>query len=426
MKLIEIVGARPQFIKLVPISRAITQHNEAIGSSLSTHNSKLLSEAIIHTGQHYDYEMSKVFFDQLGIKEPEYHLGVGSGTHGQQTGKMLEKIEEVLIKEIPDWVLVYGDTNSTLAGALAAAKLHIPVAHVEAGLRSYNRRMPEEINRVLTDHVSDFLFCPTETAVKNLKKEGFTNIVNNGHLISLNSSPHSTSYKPPTNHHRLQATNHQPVVVNVGDVMYDSVLYNVQLAEKRSTILEQLHLEPNEPNEPHEPSKPKSYALATVHRAENTDDPKRLVSIFSALDQLAQEGLKVILPLHPRTRKALANVSRGDELVRNFEVIDPAPYKDMLMLEKNAQVILTDSGGVQKEAFFFKVPCVTLREGTEWVETVEAGWNHLVGWESARIIKAVNEAKPGPDRVDFYGDGQAAERIVQLMVQFSLRTKAVQ
>jgi len=411
MKLIEIVGARPQFIKLVPISRAITQHNEAIGSSLSTHNSKLLSEAIIHTGQHYDYEMSKVFFDQLGIKEPDYHLGVGSGTHGQQTGKMLEKIEEVLIKEIPDWVLVYGDTNSTLAGALAAAKLHIPVAHVEAGLRSFNKKMPEEINRVLTDHVSDLLFCPTETAVDNLKREGFTNIVNNGHLISLNSSPHFTSYKPPTNHHRLQATNHQPVVVNVGDVMYDSVLYNVQLAEKRSKILEQLHLKSNEPNEP------KGYALATVHRAANTDDPKRLRSILHALEEIAKSGLPVVVPLHPRTRKQLNALSNSTNPTNLF-IIDPVPYFDMLWLEKNAQIILTDSGGIQKEAFFLKVPCVTLREETEWVETVETSWNVLVGCEAERIIEAVSSAQPGSGRGDFYGDGHAAKRIFQLLYNY--------
>jgi UDP-GlcNAc3NAcA epimerase len=295
-------------------------------------------------------------------------MGVGSGSHGYQTGEMLQRIEEVLLKEKPGIVMVYGDTNSTLAGALAAAKLHIPVAHVEAGLRSFNRRMPEEINRMLTDHVSDLLFCPTETAVKNLNQEGITRGV---HLV--------------------------------GDVMYDSVLYNVQLAEKRSHILEKLAL------------KPKGYALATVHRAENTDEPGRLWSIFQALDGVAHDGLPVVVPLHPRTRKRLETLSSP---LNSLQLTEPVSYLDMLLLEKQARVILTDSGGVQKEAFFFKIPCITLREETEWVGTVEAGWNVLAGYKSERITQAVRLAQPGSDRRDLYGDGHAAEQIVKLLDDF--------
>jgi UDP-N-acetylglucosamine 2-epimerase len=268
--------------------------------------------------------MSQVFFDELGLKSPDYHLGVGSGSHGYQTGEMLKRIEEVLFKGKPDLVMVYCDTNTTLAGALAAAKLHIPVAHVEAGLRSFNKKMPEEINRVLTDHLSHLLFCPTQTAVENLRREG---IEKGLHLV--------------------------------GDVMYDAVLLYLDLAEKKSEIMERLGL------------KPKSYALVTVHRAENTDQPERLRAIFDGLERVAEEGLSVILPLHPRTRKQLNALSIHPKEV---QVLDPVSYLDMLVLEKNARVILSDSGGVQKETFFFRVPCVTLREETEWVETVETGW----------------------------------------------------
>ncbi|MGQ9756201.1 MAG: UDP-N-acetyl glucosamine 2-epimerase, partial [Desulfotomaculales bacterium] len=362
MKLVDIVGARPQFIKLAPVLKAIEHHNRE-------HPERPIQEVLVHTGQHYDYEMSQVFFDELGLKAPDYHLGVGSGTHGYQTGEMLKRIEEVLLKEKPDLVMVYGDTNSTLAGALTAAKLHIPVAHVEAGLRSFNRRMPEEINRLLTDHVADLLFCPTETAVRNLKREGFTNIVNDGHLLPLDYAPWIPDDKPRT-------ARHVPLVFNIGDVMYDAVLQYVDLAECRSRILEELGLEP------------KSYALATVHRAENTDDPVCLRGIFQGLATLAQEGLTVVVPLHPRTRNALSPLSlTPDPSPRNLLIIEPISYLDMLMLEKNARVILTDSGGVQKEAFFFRVPCVTLREETEWVETVAAGWNTLVGCDPGRIAQ---------------------------------------
>ncbi|GAB6183591.1 UDP-N-acetylglucosamine 2-epimerase (non-hydrolyzing) [Thermodesulfovibrio hydrogeniphilus] len=354
VKVASIVGARPQFIKLKPVANALE-------------NAKI-EHVIIHTGQHYDYEMSKVFFQELSLPEPKYNLGVGSALHGKQTGQMLEKIEKVLLEEKPDIVLVYGDTNSTLAGALAAVKLHIPVAHVEAGLRSYNKRMPEEINRVLTDHVSDLLFCPTHTAVENLKKEGI-----------------------------------EKGVFFVGDVMYDAVLEYGKIAQRKSQILGRLALDT------------KSYALATVHRAENTDNLKRLENIFLGLSKLAQNGLKVIVPLHPRTRKVLSTLSISESLPSNLLIIEPVSYLDMLMLEKNARVILTDSGGVQKEAFFFRVPCVTLREETEWVETVETGWNALVGTDPDRILDTTLKAKPGTDSASSYGDGRAGERVFSIL-----------
>ncbi len=385
MKLMNIVGARPQFIKVAPILKAIEEHNQA-------HAEDPIWEILVHTGQHYDYELSQVFFDELGLKAPDYHLGVGSGTHGYQTGEMLKRIEEVLLKEKPDLVMVYGDTNSTLAGALAAAKLYIPVAHVEAGLRSFNRRMPEEINRVLTDHVSTFLFCPTRTAVENLRREGFTNILNDGHLLPLASAPLPLTPSPS-----------KPVVINTGDVMYDAVLLYGEVAERRSNILQRLELEP------------KNYALATVHRAENTDDPERLKGIFQGLAALAQEGLPVVVPLHPRTRHALSNLS-PTPYPSNLSLIEPVSYLDMLVLEKNAKVILTDSGGVQKEAFFFGVPCVTLREETEWVETVEAGWNVLAGCDPKRIVEAARMLRPAVEGGTPYGDGHAAERLVECVV----------
>ena len=418
MELVHIVGARPQFIKMAAVSRAIAQYNQGHAPD------QRIKGLIVHTGQHYDYEMSKVFFDELEIPKPDYNLGVGSGLHGEQTGEMLKRVEQVLLKEKPDIVLVYGDTNSTLAGALAAAKLHIPVAHIEAGLRSFNRAMPEEINRVLTDHVSTILFCPTETAVKNLRKEGFINIANNGYLVS-----HSAVDSILAVNHELRTKNCEPVVFNIGDVMYDSVLYNLKLAEDRSDILTRLSLKP---------SKPMMYALATVHRAENTDDPARLRSIFQALDEIARELMPVILPLHPRTRKQLSALSNWTNSMNsmnpidstnsmnstnpinptnstNLVIIDPVPYLDMLSLEENARLILTDSGGVQKEAFILKVPCVTLREETEWVETVEAGWNVLVGADEKRIVETArhfSSQRPSDLPLNPYGDGHAGERVV--------------
>lgn len=375
MEVVSIVGARPQFIKLAPVCKAMERVKDTI------------RHLIVHTGQHYDYEMSQVFFDELGLRDPDYHLGVGSGTHGYQTGEMLKRVEEVLVREKPDLVMVYGDTNTTLAGALASSKLHIPVAHVEAGLRSFNRRMPEEVNRVLTDHVSDFLFCPTRNAVENLRREGFTGILNDGELLPLDCNP---SHLPCS----------RPLVINTGDVMYDALLLYAELAEKRVRILEELNF------------KPKAYALATIHRAENTDNPERLGAIFEGLERIAQEGLPVILPLHPRTRKRLREIGLHP---KGLKLLDPVSYLDMLILEKNARVVLTDSGGVQKEAFFFRVPCVTLREETEWVETVEAGWNTLVGCDAERIVRVALEARKGAESVWPYGDGRAAERVVRLL-----------
>ena len=360
MNLVDIVGARPQFIKVGAVLRAIERHNRA-------HPRAPIREVLVHTGQHYDPDMSQVFFDELEIKAPDYHLGVGSGTHAVQTGEMLKAIEPVLVKERPDVVVVYGDTNSTLAGALAAAKLRLPGAHVEAGLRSFNRAMPEEVNRVVADHLAELLLCPTETAVANLAREG---IIRGVHLV--------------------------------GDVMYDSVLHHGRQAERRSRILDVLRLEPT------------CYVVATVHRAENTDDADRLQAIFGALDEIAGSGLPVIVPLHPRTRMRLHVLPKTFSRLR---LIEPVSYLDMLMLERHAKVIVTDSGGVQKEAYFFQVPCVTLRDETEWVETVQAGWNVLAGARVREIAHAVRTLTPPAAGLPFYGDGQAADRVVQRLLE---------
>lgn len=321
-----VLGARPQFIKAAPVSRALAAVN----------GGRKLDEFLIHTGQHYEEQMSRVFFDQLGLATPKYNLGVGSGGHGQQTGAMLAAVEEILLKEHPDYVLVYGDTNSTLAGALAAAKLHIPVAHIEAGLRSFNRRMPEEVNRIMADHVSELLLVPTETAVVNLQREGITT---NVHLV--------------------------------GDVMQDVMAEHVAVAAQRSTILAELNL----------PTK--QYLLVTVHRAENTDDPCRMAQILAALNTLGKDHL-LVWPVHPRIRKYLSEKC----LSSNVRLIEPAAYFDMLTLERNAAVILTDSGGVQKEARWLGVPCVTLRDETEWIETLQDGWNQLAGADTGNILQA--------------------------------------
>jgi UDP-N-acetylglucosamine 2-epimerase len=348
MKLITVLGARPQFIKAAPVSRVLKED---------------FSEFLLHTGQHYDYEMSKVFFEELELAEPDVNLGIQSAIHGEQTGQMLAGIEKVLLDEKPEAVLVYGDTNSTLAGALAAVKLHIPVFHVEAGLRSFNRSMPEEINRVLTDHAADMLFCPTATAVNNLHEEGI-----------------------------------EEGVFFTGDVMYDAALYNTQLAETKSDIIGRLCLSSGD------------YYLATVHRPANTDNQGNLQYIFESFGSL---DLDLILPLHPRTRKSLSQF--GVSVPENVRVIDPVGYLDMLVLEKNARRIITDSGGIQKEAYIFGVPCITLREDTEWWETVEVGWNTLVGADPDKIIEAVNKPKPAEDRPDLFGDGKAAEKIADLI-----------
>lgn len=385
MKFITIIGARPQFIKAAPVARVLAERQ--------------VRHVLVHTGQHYDYEMSKIFFDELGLPSPDYHLGAGSGTHGEQTGKILQRVEIVLLQERPDWVLVYGDTNSTLAGALAAAKLHIPVAHIEAGLRSYNRHMPEEINRVLTDHLSTLLCCPTETAVANLRAEGFANIVNEGKLVSEEAA---AAFAPQ------QAGRQGPWVVNTGDVMYDAFLLCREVAERRSTVLEDWGLEPG------------NYFLATVHRAENTDDRQALGNIVEAFLELSRRH-RLIWPLHPRTRKALEYnglMARLTAQAMDLQLLQPVGYFDMLLLEANAAVILTDSGGIQKEACFAGVPCVTLRKETEWLETVESGQNILAGVESESIIaKALHPVNPGLFLTP-YGLGNAAHLIFELFLPY--------
>ncbi len=345
MKVLSIVGARPQFIKCAPVSREVRRVHE---------------EVLVHTGQHYDYLLSEVFFRDLGIPAPDYHLEIGSGSHGVQTGRMLGAIEEVIGKEEPDIVLVYGDTNSTLAGALAAAKMHVPVAHVEAGLRSFDRRMPEEVNRVLTDHASDLLFCPTETAVANLAAEGITRGV---HLT--------------------------------GDVMVDALQENLALAKERATV----------------DLPATGYFLATVHRASNTDDPVALRAIMAAFALLEAP---VIFPVHPRTRKKFAEY--GIRPAENVRIVEPLPYFDMLAALAGARAVLTDSGGVQKEAYILEVPCVTLRENTEWVETLEDGWNVLVGADAGRIVAEAGRAGDARrGHAARFGDGHAAERIAAII-----------
>jgi UDP-GlcNAc3NAcA epimerase len=382
MKIVTVVGARPQFIKAAAISRAIRERNGFPGNFVSN-----LTEVIVHTGQHYDANMSEVFFKELDIPKSHYNLGIGDTTHGAMTGRMIEKIEEVLLKERPDWVLVYGDTNSTLAGALAAAKLHIQVAHVEAGLRSLNRNMPEEINRVLTDHLASVLFCPTHKAVQNLQMEGFKNILD------------------PVRISNFERTDNFPLVVNVGDVMYDTALHYASISEQKSRVLEKLNL------------KPYGYALSTVHRSENTDDRERLKNIFEGLSRVAKD-LDVVLPLHPRTREALEREDLFDQATQMLKIIEPLGYLDMIRLEKNAKLILTDSGGIQKEAFFYGVPCVTLRDETEWVELVDAGWNVLAGAHAVRIGKATKNMLSDwcpPAQISPYGHGDTAFKVLDVL-----------
>lgn len=353
-----VVGARPQFIKASAISRAIAARAQE------------LAEVMVHTGQHFDSNMSDVFFSELDIAPPAYNLEIAGGYHGDMTGRMLGAIEKVLLKERPDWVLVYGDTNSTLAGALAAAKLHIPVAHVEAGLRSFNMAMPEEINRRLTDQVSRLLLCPTEAAIENLAKEGL--------------------------HDRVH---------NVGDVMYDVALHLSHKAKHLSTIRERLGLEEQR------------YVLATCHRAENTDNPQRFARIMEGIAQVSR-FLPVVLPLHPRTSKRLGQDALA--ALRRVTIIEPVGYLDMVALEQGARVILTDSGGVQKEAFFYGVPCVTMRDETEWLETVSLGRNVVVGASTERIVSAVCDAAKAAMEAPAaspYGNGRAAEAIVSHLLE---------
>jgi len=375
MKIVTIVGARPQFIKAAAVTRAVQRYNQKHPYQ------QRLQEILVHTGQHYDYLMDKVFFEELNLPRPDYHLGVGSGSHGRQTGMMLERIEAVLQKEKPKVVMVYGDTNSTLAGALAAVKLNIPVAHVEAGLRSYNQAMPEEINRLLTDHLSTFLFCPTHQATRNLLREGIKD-------------------------------GKGKIVKKVGDVMYDSILYYSKIAERKSTILKDLGFDTR-----HE-TRVTSYYLTTLHRAENTDDPWRLKSILKALNEIGR-NTPVVLPLHPRTKKMIETHHLFSEF-KNIKFIKPVSYLNMLKLEKNAKAILTDSGGVQKEAYWLKVPCFTLRDETEWVETVKSRWNVLVGTGVERIIKEVSHTERRRRYLKgkgIFGDGKASDRITQELLK---------
>ena len=492
MKICTIIGARPQFIKAAAVSRAIAKHN-ALTSNLEPrtlnieHSSSVepgtlnvehrtLNEFIVHTGQHYDDGMSAVFFRELEIPEPKYNLAIGSGSHGTQTGQMLAAIEKVLIEEKPDWVLIYGDTNSTLAGALAAAKLHIPIAHVEAGLRSFNRRMPEEINRVVADQLSALLLCPSQVAVDNLAAEGIggkgdrmSPIINEPppplRATSVGggqkeSSPVNLEQSSNIEHRTLNIEHSSPVehrtlnieqatsVVITGDVMADALQFAATKAAAQSDIVERLDL------------KSQGYILATVHRAENTDDPKRLSNIMAALSELAERE-PVILPLHPRTRKILeathpslliphasqsTMVRPLDELraglahqdtsscppreglgggssspnASHLTLLDPLGYFDIIALEKSARMLLTDSGGMQKEAYWLGVPCVTLRDETEWVETVESGWNILTGADRDRIITAVRTFKPPADHPPLYGDGHATEKIIKALIMRSL------
>lgn len=347
-KILTIVGARPQFVKAAAVSRAIRDYGEG------------LTEVMVHTGQHFDVNMSDLFFQELEIPKPAYQLAIHGGGHGQMTGRMLEKIEEVLMREQPDWLLVFGDTNSTLAGALAAAKMHIPVLHVEAGLRSFNKKMPEEINRIMTDHVSTLLFCPTQTSVANLAAEG---LVDGVHMV--------------------------------GDVMFDATKHAMAYAEKHSTILTQLGLESG------------GYALATVHRAENTSDKEALSRIIAYLLGFVERGMKVVLPLHPRTKQVAQTFGVS---LDGLTLCDPVGYIDMSKLLSGCCQVLTDSGGVQKEAYFYGKPCITLRSETEWVETIQAGWNRL--WTVPDFVTPRKS-------IDDYGQGDGAQKIVSIIQKHS-------
>lgn len=346
-----IIGARPQFIKAAVVSRAFKEYREDV------------QEIIVHTGQHYDSNMSEIFFEELNIPKPNYNLGIGGGSHGQNTGRMLEKIECLMMKEKPDWVLVYGDTDSTLAGTLAASKLKISVAHVEAGLRSFNRLMPEEINRVLTDHVADILFVPTTTALENLHNEGI-----------------------------------DPKIISVvGDVMLDASMYYKGKA-KKPTLPEELDMDDE------------GFVLCTIHRAENTEAPQRLKDIFQGL---GDSGKKIVLPLHPRTRGRIAAL--GITVPTNIYIIEPVGYLEMVWLEVNCSCVATDSGGVQKEAYFFSKPCITLRDETEWVELVKIGWNTLVGANADHIARAIKNCSIGNRNDGLYGSGDTGEKIVKAL-----------
>jgi len=354
MKILTILGARPQFIKAGSLSRAIAAEPK-------------LQEVIAHTGQHYDANMSDIFFEEMNIPKPNYFLGIGGKTHGAMTGQMIEKIEEVALKEKPDWILVYGDTNSTLAGAIVASKIHIPLAHVEAGLRSYNNRMPEEINRILTDRISQLLFCPTQQAMDNLNSEGFS--------------------KYPCS------------IILSGDIMYDGALYYSSLAIKPSITIEE------------------KFILATIHRAENTDNLDNLKQIVAAFNEISK-NTQVILPLHPRTKKIITE----NNISVSFTVIEPVGYKEMVWLISHSQRIATDSGGLQKEAYFFKKPCITIRTETEWVELVEHNFNTLTPIDKTSIVESVLHHSFNADySVNLYGDGHTAECIIDALVNYKVK-----
>lgn len=352
MKILTIVGARPQFVKAAAISREIAKHSD-------------IEEIIVHTGQHFDKNMSDVFFNEMQIPKPKYNLDINSLSHGAMTGRMLEKIEQVIIDEKPDYVLVFGDTNSTIAGALAAKKLHVKVAHIEAGLRSFNMKMPEEVNRILTDRISDIVFCPTDKAIENLNAEGFNN-------FDIN-------------------------IVKSGDVMQDTAMFYSNLAKKPKFDV------------------PENFALATIHRAENTDDTERLKNIFEAFSKIA-ENTPVVLPLHPRTKKI---IEKNNIDTSKVQIVEPVGYLEIVYLLKNSKIVLTDSGGMQKEAFFFQSPCVTLRDETEWVELVEYGYNKIVGADTEKINSAYNEMinKELDFSKNLYGNGKASELIVKHLLR---------
>ena len=377
-KIITVIGARPQIIKAAAISRAI-----------SSHYSDQLEEFIVHTGQHYDENMSEVFFNELGIPKPAFNLNVGSGSHGAMTAKMMDGLESLFQTEKPDAVLVYGDTNSTLAAALAAAKIHIPVIHVEAGLRSFNKSMPEELNRIACDHMSSLLFSPTKAGMDNLKNEGFD--------LTPSKKAHID----------------RPNIYHCGDVMYDNSLFFSELSEEKSTVLAENNLTKNQ------------YVLCTIHRDTNTDDAKNLHAIFSALLQIQQESnLDILLPLHPRTKKKMEELLSPElqaqmSASNGFKIIPPAGFLDIIALEKNARIIVTDSGGLQKEAFFFKKPCVILREQTEWIEIVENGNARLAGSNQELIVRSSREMLEKTDFTypNLFGDGAAASFICQKIME---------
>ncbi len=370
IKIVSIIGTRPQFIKLYPICRAVDRHNKNLKESV-----RKFKHIIINTGQHFDYEMSQVFINELKINTPDYNLGVREKSQCLQISKMLSSLEEILLKEKPDFILVYGDTSSTLAGALAAKKLNFKLAHIEAGLRSYNRSMPEEINRILTDKISDLLFCPTKTAMKNLENEGF-----------------------------LLKENHY-AVFDVGDLMYDAYLVFQESAQKSSKILEDLFLNN------------KKYILATIHRAENTNNNSRLRKIIKIFSDISKE-VSIVFPVHPRTHEKIVNLTHL--INKNVLIIKPVSYFDMIMLEKNADLIITDSGGVQKEAYFLNKKCITLRKETEWMETLENNCNSLVDLNYIKIKKILTDTdKPTVFKKSIFGDGKASEKIVDILIKLA-------